>query len=487
MADYTIYVDSIVDKRLFFDFWRLPYSTDRTKAPNASIVLGSGLEKQHDNSVVLLPGDGEAQLCHLLHGIYLFAKVRRIQGCPEHLEVITPVFDQKERPISYILKDPKQETVYLPFSIDEVFENFYYEKYLDGKGKTFLPKPLMDLYYLAKPYLPNSLQVQARIHLAKLQGKRRFPRWPLETSLEDFKWFVLELLLGVSRTKRMPFLWFWPEGQEACLLLTHDVESGLRANGGIHRIISIEKSYGFQSIFNVVPFMYKVDHHLMNEIRSQGCEIGVHGYAHDAKLFSSYEAFRARIPAVNAIAQTWGAAGFRSCSTYRNPDWLSFLEFDYDCSFFDTDPYEPQPGGCLSFFPYFIGRLVEIPTTMPQDHTLFVLLGMKNTKIWQEKAQEIRKRNGLICLIAHPDEGYIGDEDKEQHYVEILDFFAGDDKLWNPLPRDVANWWRARHQAEIVIEGENMRIKNGTPSMVIRWATLVNGKLKFAENAKSQQ
>ena len=481
--NYLIHIDSLEDKKLFFDFWKLPHTTDVGLNSNASIVTSENLGIEYKNTMVLLHGNSHPQLCHLGNGINVFAKIHRIGKCPRGLEIITPVFDKKENIISYILKDSQRNTVYLPFTLDEVIESFCYEKYINKSKKTFLPSSLLKLYYFTKPIVPTLLQVLARSNLARLQRRRNFPRWPYEASLEDFKRFILTLLLSVSKTQKLPFIWFWPRDKEACLLLTHDVESGLTGNSGISRVISIEERLGFKSSFNIVPFKYEIDKDVINKIKSSGCEIGVHGYAHDARLFSSLDTFKNRIKDINRIANEWDASGFRSCSTYRNPDWYEFMEFDYDCSFFDTDPFEPQHGGCLSLFPYFIGNIVEIPTTMPQDYALFVLLKQKGIKIWQEKIKKIRDNNGLICLIAHPDEGYIGDKDKEIHYIEFLTSLNHDDRIWNPLPRDVAVWWRKRHDAQIVVEDKDARLKNDTPEMCIKWAKLEDGKLEFSEDS----
>ena len=56
------------------------------------------------------------------------------------------------------------------------------------------------------------------------------------------------------------------------------------------------------------------------------------------------------------------------------------LGFEYDSSYTDTDPYEPQPGGCCSYLPYFNESLVELPITLPQDHTVFSFSSMLTRK-----------------------------------------------------------------------------------------------------------
>ena len=478
---YHIYVDSLLGKKIFLDFWKLPYSTDKSREASVSIFSEENLQTSYANALVLLQHEGQPQLYRLENGVYIFAKVRPIIEYPSNLRVVTRIFDKNDNVVSFILRDPSRQVVYLPFFLDEVLEGFYYEKYIPGR-KTFLAKPVLNLYYSAKAFIPSFLKFKARSYLAKMQGKIKFPRWPVETSLEDFKRFVLELLLSVSKKESLPFIWVWPREKEFCLLLTHDIESGLSNGGGIFRLISAEKEAGFKSSCNVVPFKYPIDNGIIQKIKSQGCEIGVHGYSHDAKLFSSWQTFRERVQKINAVARKWGAVGFRSAATYRNPYWLNLMNFDYDSSFFDTDPYEPQPGGCLSLFPYFIEDIVEIPITMPQDHTLFALLGEKDARVWVKKAAEIKMRNGMICLVAHPDNGYVGDKDKIGHYIKFLQSMGEFDGLWNPLPSEVGEWWKKRDQARVVAENGNYKIENGTPEMSIKWATLANGKLSFNDN-----
>src|SRR5438093_9277501 len=38
----------------------------------------------------------------------------------------------------------------------------------------------------------------------------------------------------------------------------------------------------------------------------------------------------------------------------RNLDWLHDLDVQYDASTFDTDPFEPQPDGVNTIFPFWV-------------------------------------------------------------------------------------------------------------------------------------
>ena len=121
---------------------------------------------------------------------------------------------------------------------------------------------------------------------------------------------------------------------------------------------------------------------------------------------------------------------------------MSTLPFRYDSSYPDSDPFEPQPGGCCSWLPYFIGPVVELPITLPQDHTLFVILRARSGQVWLDKTDHIRSRGGMALLITHPD--YLDDAPIAAAYEDLLHRYENDADVWRALPADVADWWRRR-------------------------------------------
>ncbi|MCG7853557.1 MAG: hypothetical protein MIO92_13640, partial [Methanosarcinaceae archaeon] len=64
--------------------------------------------------------------------------------------------------------------------------------------------------------------------------------------------------------------------------------------------------------------------------------------------------------------------GFHSPSMHRNLEWIHDLIVEYDQSTFDTDPFEPQPDGVRTIFPYWVQHhsikkgYVELPYTLPR-------------------------------------------------------------------------------------------------------------------------
>jgi len=325
------------------------------------------------------------------------------------------------------------------------------ERFLLERSENNRSARVLKIYYALKPFTPRKLQLFLRRQRAKLQWDSLF-HWQTAERLENLK---REMVKSCMRTNdEVVFIWFWPHGMRFAFVISHDVETE-KGSANIKRICEIERKYGFRSSWNFVPERYFVDAGLLNRLSNDGFEIGVHGLKHDGRLFNSRETFGKRMKKIGKYANEWGAVGFRSPATHRNCGWMENMPFEYDSSFPDTDPYEPQPGGCLSIFPFFMGNLVELPITLAQDYTLFEILRHKDISIWKEKIDWIEKMNGMALVIVHPD--YIrrgGGKGKEsgypiEYYEELLQYVKNKDHCWHALPREVARWWRRREASEI--------------------------------------
>jgi hypothetical protein len=182
----------------------------------------------------------------------------------------------------------------------------------------------------------------------------------------------------------------------------------------------------------------------MQDLKKRGFEIGVHGLKQDSTLFTSRAGFDRQVAKINEYLQIFQADGFRSPYTHRNPEWMQSLDMEYDSSFFDTDPFEPMPGGTMCIWPCTIGRFVELSYTLPQDCTLFNVLCKECNcnDIWEEKLAFIKKHNGMALLLVHPD--YSGMGPAWQHYADFLKEVRAAGEYWHALPREVVSWWKAR-------------------------------------------
>ncbi len=278
-----------------------------------------------------------------------------------------------------------------------------------------------------------------------------FPRWPVETARHDLHAYLLGRVAEIA-DEPVPWLAAWPRGRSWALVLTHDVETAL-GHDNVHVMRELEEQAGFRSSWNFVPERYRVDGGLLRELGADGFEVGVHGLRHDGRDLESMSTLRKRLPEIRRHAELWGAVGFRAPATQRGWNMIPELGFDYDSSYPDTDPYEPQRGGCCSWLPFFNRDTVELPITLPQDHTLFVILGQTDETAWVEKMDHLRQAGGMALLITHPD--YMLDEGRLGAYSRLLAHAAADDGVWRALPRDVSAWWRRRAASRIeLVDGD---------------------------------
>ncbi len=295
------------------------------------------------------------------------------------------------------------------------------------------------LYYTIKPVLPRALQIMLRRRVARRKYLGLTHLWPLD-----------------PKAGEAPAGWRgWPGGTRFALVLTHDVEHA-RGMRRCLRVASAEERLGLVSSFHFVPERYQVSADLRAALAARRFEIGVHDLRHDGRLYESRDLFEHRAQRINMYLREWDAVGFRSASMQHNLEWLKELRIEWDSSTFDTDPFEPQPDGLGRIFPLLVpGRdgspgYVELPYTIPQDLTLFVVLGLKDTSLWKEKVDWLAERGGMALVDTHPDYMYTdgerpGVDEYPQALYEgflryVVERYRG--QYWNALPRDVARFWR---------------------------------------------
>ena len=321
------------------------------------------------------------------------------------------------------------------------------------------------LYYRIKPLVPKPMRLAIRRIFARRRRSRYQDTWPVLPGSEE-----------------PPRDWpGWPDGKKFALVLTHDVESQTGVDK-CEQLMDVEKALGFRSSFTFVPRGdYRVSRALRGDLANNGFEIAVHDLHHDGKLFHDREDFVEKAGSINKYLQEWGAVGFRSAFMLRNLDWLHELQVQYDSSTFDTDPFEPQPDGVGTIFPFWVPKpavpslngagenghdrtsplingtrtghgsnrgYVELPYTLPQDSTLFLLFGERTPDIWYRKLDWIAKHGGMALMDVHPDYMRFNGEEPAKRtfpahfYGELLEYARKryGDSFWHPLPREMAEF-----------------------------------------------
>jgi hypothetical protein len=379
----------------------------------------------------------------------------------------------------------------LPFDPQEVTENLLRERYaahFRDPGR-LSHSIIRKLYYAARPYLG----VAIRKHLQKVHlrnwNKLSFPEWPVDSTVDRLHQKLLALGMRAQGADKVPFIWFWPDGHKSCAIVTHDVED-LEGKSFCGQLMDIDESYGFRSSFQIVPEVrYPVEAGFLESITSRGFEVNIHDLNHDGRLFAERDEFLRRAKRINQYARDFQAVGFRSGILYRNADWYDAFEFQYDMSIPSVGHLDPQRGGCCTVMPYFIGNLVEIPVTCTQDYTLFHILQDYSIGLWKEQIERVMARNGLMSILVHPD--YIIESRARKVYQALLSYLVdvrNRERIWTPLPRELAEWWQLRSRMRLVHKDGDWQVEGpGKEHARVAYASVAEGALNYSlrdENAQ---
>ena len=312
------------------------------------------------------------------------------------------------------------------------------------------------IYYSVKPIIPRFFRLGVRRFFARRKYSRCSHIWPIDETAAN-----------------QPENWAgWPEEKDFSVVLTHDVE-GPKGLDQVRPLAELEESLGFRSSFNFVPEgSYSVPRSLREDLDRRGFEVGVHDLKHDGKLYASKAVFKDNARRINGYLRDWKSVGFRSGFMLRNLDWLHELDKLYDASTFDTDPFEPQPDGANTIFPFWVRRkvraeegkagnldeqsafregYVELPYTLAQDSTLFLLLREDTIAIWKRKIDWLVGKGGMILVNVHPDYIDFSESPKLDHnmypvkyYKDLLVYLnsLNRDKFWHGLPREIASYFK---------------------------------------------
>lgn len=296
-------------------------------------------------------------------------------------------------------------------------------------------------YYQLKPLLPRRLQIAMRRLRARVKLRTHRDVWPIDEK-------------GATPPKNWQG---WPDGKQFAFVMTHDVETEV-GRDRCRELMRLDQEFGIVSSFNFVPERYEVPAELRDHLASRGFEIGIHDLKHDGKLLASRAKFFESAISINRYLKDWKAVGFRAGSMHHNLECFHSLDIEYDASTFDSDPFEPQPEGTGTIFPFVVPHnglrkgYIEMPYTLPQDFTLFVIMRQDSIDIWKKKLDWVASKGGMCLLVTHPDYMTFDgqprrfDEYPVGHYREFLQYVqdAYKGQYYNVLPREIAAYWKSK-------------------------------------------
>ena len=169
------------------------------------------------------------------------------------------------------------DSIHLPFDPTQVVDNLRFERYVattKGPARTVAvpgTDPECLLWYTAPP--PSSHQASLSKVIFSGLAKHPVSSWPVDLSVEN----VFERLLAASMQHRgirkVPFIWFWPDGAPSCTIITHDVET--RAGADFCPVLmDLNDSFGIKTSFQIVPEnRYPASPAFLDSIRTRGFEL----------------------------------------------------------------------------------------------------------------------------------------------------------------------------------------------------------------------
>jgi hypothetical protein len=299
---------------------------------------------------------------------------------------------------------------------------------------------------------------------------------------------ALAMAARANGVKEVPFIWFWPDGAQACAVMTHDVEGPAGADF-CGELMDIDDRYGIKSSFQLVPEVRSGDTRpVREEIGRRGFEVNLHDLNHDGRLFDNRPLFLERAALISHYSRAFECRGFRSGAMYRRQEWFDALDISYDMSVPNVAHLEPQRGGCCTVMPYFVGRVLELPSTTVQDYSLFHILGDYTIDLWRQQSESILDQNGLMTFITHPD--YLIEPRAREVYEQLLAHIVhlrSRRNVWTTVPSEVDRWWRNRSQMRLVASASGWRIEGpGSERARLAFAVVEDGTVVY-EFAKSDE
>jgi peptidoglycan/xylan/chitin deacetylase (PgdA/CDA1 family) len=279
--------------------------------------------------------------------------------------------------------------------------------------------------------------------------------------------FLASLVLSSGPVPRIAF---WKRGKSYALAVTHDVETREGLDSGAPRLLAVEKKLGVRSTWNVPSARYPLSPNSLDILVENG-EVGAHDTAHDGRLIflSSEEKILRLRECKQGLEKLTGreVRGFRSPLLQHSADLAAATakagySHDSSCPSWEIiSPTSLHAHGVGTIFPFEISDTIEIPVSLPQDHQLVRVSGLKPqaaVDLLVRLSKWIRGIGGPCILLVHPDYE-LAMEETAHEYERLLENFSSDSQCDIMTLSELADWWSVRARAK-------WQSTNGHPTIV---------------------
>ncbi len=353
----------------------------------------------------------------------LFKEVKEISG-----KALVIGRDENKREFVLVTKDK------CAYNYQEQISFLLNQEYIEKK------KPLLAILPFHYHHIPFRIFLNKL--LVKYQSKKikkGFPDWPSDVSV-DVLTFIKEKKKRVS----------WPKKKKYAIILSHDIDTS-QGMSLLPAILSVEEKAGLRSTNFFVGNYYKLNHVFLTKMQERGHEVACHGDKHDYLLpYLTKEEIRQRMEKCNLFLKKYDIAGFRAPSLLisESLDQVNESFFSYDSSVTDTELFMPDSNysGSCSVFPFFKGKLLRIPITLPMDSSL-LFLGYSPEKVlevWREKLKLIKEIGGVAMLVTHSEKHFSANRRMLVLYERFIKEICSDKEVWITTGKELTQYLKGK-------------------------------------------
>jgi peptidoglycan/xylan/chitin deacetylase (PgdA/CDA1 family) len=333
------------------------------------------------------------------------------------------------------------------FPIAAAIEGILLERYHGG----LLPTIEMKLPFNYSRF-PNWIKSVARWMLSSRSAALPSLLFPPESPLYVVEWLRILARITAQPADSLGPTHGWPSGKRAAAVITHDVDTDwvFRNPKWLETICDLEERHGFFGAWYCVPWYSRstAAERGMCRLQERKCEIGAHGFNHDARFpFVEEREFLRRMDALRQFAAQWNIKGFRSEWLYRTPRFLAALagDFVYDSSVPSSLAMltAKTANGCGSCLPYLThGGLLELPLSLPMDEARHGM-GLSPDEFWRKQCaavQRVVELGGLAVVSVHPQSHQFANQESIRAIEPLLRSISADSSIWIARPDEIADW-----------------------------------------------
>lgn len=276
-------------------------------------------------------------------------------------------------------------------------------------------------------YLPfNYRLIPESLRTFLLQFLSRNVKIQIDNQIANHPFEYLWESISTEQKKKLYEKYGLKDYPEKTIILTHDIEGMSKVEiQNMEKVASIENDYGFTSVWNIIGFEYQWDESLLSSLKSQGHEIGLHGFFHDNRDHQRSEIKIERLyNSIQKKIQKFSIVGGRMPSWLVDQYSLRIFSkfFKYDLSMQDETVNKNFPvSGAGIIRPYRIGSIVEIPTNINFGKLFVYQTGIKDIpEYWTKKSEEISRRKGVVVCMNHPSKGHLFGKERLKMYSIFL-------------------------------------------------------------------